>query len=880
MMQKIFLTVGILCIGLILAAGNVSPAFQRMESGVFYTDHSGGDLTVWIDASYAKRNLSPTASVVTVIPGFFATLYDPDEKVVKDFYWRDEKGELSKKIEYTVKNAEKGVWQLRFSQPGSAPILKWSVSFFPAQELGFMPSRCWIWHKDILALSGRYFLVPPGTSGLLDFFVRNCRAEILDLHGKSIGVLENSGSKKLPLEPGKVYRLMLSAKNPNWCWTGFGGFPFILCKTPELARKLNGGMTPLPDGRFVPLKFQKRVYEWRKSLKKEDLALKAGDLTKYKKEILADWPESTALFFIGGPLSTAKYLIETQNVDPESPEFGRCDVDIGALAYLYTLNKPYNPYYHNKAVMNRVALAFLYELALSKRSMYFPLCGNGTGQEVHSNYAGGDGMMMVSDTVAFMLLANDLDPKLKELWGEGLAFPLRRFYSDRVSCENQSMHWAVKLYAYGVGAGNPLFKELAANFVRDQADEKQNGFIRTGYLQEAYGPDATYQGLCSSMLAYYFHFSGDKDALALWDKIAGLFNHTVAPEPDGRILYGASGFSHRTPGSWVQRQYGAGTALLTDQLENAAVWHRFDEPRSRQSLEDYIGWASGPGAFDYYRKNPRAVWYAFCPFSSFWNLIPPRKVLPNAKLPVEKSTSFDQNFNNEFYFVRRPSYYTGIYAGKTAGKGDGFSKNPPLYPGMWKQDRDILTAKNNKFFSALPGPQLFWTPDYGVLLCSMNWSLYTQWTTRLEGEKTDWIEYGANTTDFKNKNLEMNLKFRAAPLALKRILLFKDGKLEMKLAFDGQAGDSIRIEQLPYVVKKDTKLEYRRNGEWNRDPGTCDAVRWTNEKSAGVMAEFSEPVPVKIGKKLVFRGMEIACLDVTLPGKNFSYTLEGIKDVK
>ena len=736
-----------------------------------------------------------------------------------------------------------------------------------------MPSRCMIWNQDTLALARhQWFLVPPGTTAPLHCLAHNSRVEILDENGKSILLLEK-GSKKVKLKPGALYQLKLSTKSPSWNWSGFGGFPFILCRSKEMARKLNGGMTRLADKSYVPLKFQKRVYDWMMSLDEKDLKIAIPDLMKYKDKFAEFYPETASMVFIGGPISVARIILKSQNLDKNSPDFGSSTCrDMGALAYLYTLDRPYNPYYKNKALLLRTALYYLQKYSVSKRSYYFPLCGNGTCRDIYSNYAGGDGMVMVPGSVAFMLLAPHLKPDLRELWAEALAFPLRRFYNDRVSCENQSAHWPVKHFAYYKATGNKLFKQLAEDFVRDIANEKLNYFFKTGYLREAQGPDATYQGLCVALIAYYFHFSGNSEALAVCDKIYTLFNHTVAPDPDGTI-YGASGFAHRTPGSWVQRQYGGGTALLTDKLKSAAVWHQHEKIRPLKDVLSYLSWSNKDGAVKYYTQNRYSVSYAFCPFSKFWNAIPKREVIKDAKFPVLESENFDREFNREFYFARRPSYYAGAYTGKTAGKNYYFAKNPPLRSN-WKEKDGIITITDNKFFMPLPGMQLFWTPKYGMLLCSMNWSLYTQWTTRLADKDPNWPEYGSSTANYDAGKLEMGLKFRKTPLTLKRTASFGEKKLEIKLEFAGDAKGQLKIEQLPYIVKKDTKLEYHSNGKWGSQPGTCDAIRWTNGKGAGVIAEFAKPAIVKTGKILVFRGMKICCLDISIPGNNFVYTLE------
>lgn len=128
------------------------------------------------------------------------------------------------------------------------------------------------------------------------------------------------------------------------------------------------------------------------------------------------------------------------------------------------------------------------------------------------------------------------------------------------------------LYLIYMGSGRQVYKTLAHDFALAFYDPELNWFMKTGYQQEAYGPDATYSGLCASNQDLYYKFSCDEIAKEGLRKTYDFFNHTVAPEPDGRIL-GASNFCHRTSGSWVHRQFNAGFHLMSDELPEAGTWY-------------------------------------------------------------------------------------------------------------------------------------------------------------------------------------------------------------------------------------------------------------------------------------------------------------------
>lgn len=840
-----------------------------LESAVFYLKHTGGDLNLELAVAHPKTNYGPDSRAENV-PAALATLYSPEEKAVKDFYWRDDKEELKKQFQYKIPNAAKGIWQFRITLSRGGK-LEYTLNTENSPVIGILPARSWVWHKDALRFNNRYFMVPTDNRTPLELYVSNCTIEILDKNGNKVDTLDK-GDKKITLKPGEIYQMKHSTKSPNWNWFGAGGFPVIFCPSAEYAKELNASRIPLADGSSVALRFQKRADEWKKTLKKVDLEVTIPDLNPLKEKFLAD-PQSKHLFGITGLLSAAPYLLSIQNIDPASPDFGSAPRYITPLAFLYTLNKPYNPYYKNKAILNRVALYCINSFA-KQRAFH----ENGTLYGSSSNYAGADGMYMVPESIAFLLLSPDLKPEVRELWGEALAYPLRRFFSDRVSCENQSVHWPVKLYAYAKAAGNPLFQMLAEDFVKNLNSPAQDRFIRTGYLQEAYGPDATYQGLGASLLAFYAHFSNDQNAYDVLNKIYTLMNHTVAPEPDGSV-FGPSGFSHRTMGGWYIKQYGGGTRLVANRLMSAAVWHQAPEKAwSAKDFDHWIHWISSESMKYYKQYHYTAANYSFAPFSAIWYTFPEIAVKQGAKLPAAASENFDRSFGDEFHFARRKGYYAGVYTGKTAGKHTFWAKHDTPYSCQWNEKDGVMTSVSRKIFSPLPGMQLFWTPEYGTSLVSMNWNLYTHWNIRAEKDgKADWVDYftSSYTVDPATRSIVMTQKFRKLPLTVKRSAVFENDKLTMSRNVEGDTKGVELIEQLPYLEKNGIRVEFRVNGKWEANPGgKVEAIRWINSKTAGTLLTFAYPHPVKRGKTYLDQNVKITSLYV-IAGSTLNYTLTG-----
>ncbi len=838
-----------------------------MESSVFFMEHKGGDFKVDVNFSHAGLKYTNKSSEV-MTPAAIATLYGPDERIADEFYWYDSEGAKKALKNFNMANAAAGIWQLRITVEKRSKI-RYAVNTVPEVETGIMAARCWIWYKDTLSLGERYFKVPEGNKAPLRLYMQNCTARLYSLDGKEIAMVDK-GSKNIPVDAGKVYKLHISTKVPGWNWNGVGGFPIILCRTPEFAERLNASLLP-SEGGDVALGVHQRAELWKKSLSREDLEVKIADLHPYRKMFLAE-PDTRILFGTVGMFSIIEYLLDRQDIDVNSPTFGFAKSDLAPLSFLYALNKPYNPYYKNKALLNRITLGYF-----DKMTRRRPIRENGTLYETDSNYAGADGMLMVPECLAFMLMKDDLDPDAKEIWHQLLDYPARRFFCDRVSCENQSAHWPVKQYLLYMATGKELYRILAENYVRDMQNIEYDSFLRTGYLQEAYGPDATYNGISTSLLAFYWHFSKDPNVLKLLDRVYTLLNHTVAPEPGGRV-YGASGFSHRTMGGWYIRQYGGGTRLMAGELDSAACWHRNEKPASLtgHELDFLIKWCSGSAKKYFATNDGYASNFSFAPFASIWFTFPKIRVRSGAIFPAEEKENFSRAFNNEFYFMRRSGYYAGAYTGRTSGKSGVWIKNSAM-SSAWKEKNGVfvMTSGGRPIFSPLQGLQLFWTPEYGMLLTSMNWNLYTHWNARLEDDKgVDWPGYPDTVHEYdeNGKVLVIKGKMRTCGAAIERRIEFAEDLLAVDVKC-GETGGRNMIEQLPYVVKPGCIVEFKVSGAWKASPeGKVSSIRWSNGSGASVEAVFDKERTVRTGKVFEDQGVRIGTLEIVSDG-SISYKL-------
>ncbi|MBQ7176123.1 MAG: hypothetical protein IJS08_01810 [Victivallales bacterium] len=847
----------------------------KLQAAVFFLEHPGGDLHFQCKLAHPKENYTEKTGSGTT-PAALLTLYTPDEHVYKDFYWRDSKGELATSFSCIVPDAKPGIWQIRVANDERS---KCSFKFdtMPGKIEGIMPARCWLWHQTGAMLDGTFVMVPPNATQDLKVNAYNCQIEFLELDGRTVAKVDK-GSQLLKLTPGKIYKYRNSTKQPSWNWSGYLGYPVIFCSSQQFAEKLNASLIEIDDMHFVPLGVQKRILEWKKSLRKEDLQVPEFKLEPLKEKFLAD-KESRCLLEPTGLLSSASFLLSQQDIEPSSTKFGHSPQDISGLAFLYALDRPYNPYFKCKGLLNRVSLYWLNTMAQQR-----PLRENGTIFETSSNYAGADGMLHVNAYTAFAQLAPAMPEDVKTMWSEALGYPLRRFFSDRVSCENQSAHWPAKLFLYGQATNLQIFKDMAEDFVENLADTARDRFIRTGYLQESYGPDASYMGISTCLLAYYALLSNSRKALSLLDRIFNFMNHTVAPEPGSTLFYGASGFSHRTPAPWNLRQYGGGTRLLADKLDSAACLHRHipeKSPWNAKEVERLLFWISRNKLKYYAQMSSMAVEYAYSPYAQLWYSLPYVQPRQNAKLPAEFSEGFIHNFNNEFIFLRKASYYTGIYAGSTATPNVPWNKNAIYASGAWKEENGIRNYTGSSCAQPVQGAQIFWTPEYGTALISMNWSLFTQWNCYIKGsDEYVFPDYFTASSKFDEASgmLEIRHKFRNSKASVERRFTFEDDSLTIDIRVQDKPENMKLLEQLPYISKEGIKLEFCSNGNWKTEAGDAvSAIRWSNGSGAGILLTFSSPVNVhRAPSQFKYQYMTVASLEAEADATEISYTLSPI----
>ena len=825
----------------------------QAEALAFYFVHKGGPLEISLKIG-AKKNAR--------FPKVLACFHRADETLA-DWNYRKLKAEETISLRHDYgKNAPKGIYQVRVS--GTECV--YDVKANPETSFGLMPLRCGLQVSFPDQFAKAWFLVPEQAGKQ---FKLSHRFGNYTVSGPGGEILFQNSSYNTSAETfetallkGKVLKLSMKVRK-NAPFAFFcTGIPLILCPGQKMAEEIGASLIPASDGRCFAFPFQAGICDYIGKLTRKDLEVKLVPPSAMRKE----WEkEPYAVEALEGLFKHLNAIIEDQNLDPSSPDFGRTR-NFVALAIAAGLDKPFNPYYRNPAMVKRALLGIF--------RRYLLLNENGTMLDVETNYSGLDCFEAHKMAQTVFFLSPVVTPQERKLLQEGIRRIADRFPFFHVSCENQSSHWLMVYQHLGMAKvpGGDYLK-LAEDYAASFADPEQTPHFKTGYLQEKYGPDATYQGLAACMQAVYYRYTGNPVTKNLLRTIYNLFNHSVAPEPDGTV-YGSSGFSHRTFGTWVQRQWNGGTPMMAGELPEAAVWYR--GAKRNGSLEKALKELER----ERYKKLPQWLVYpGELHMSLYGGYFFPAAPLKNALFPMEVPGNFVKNFNQEFLAVKQNGYYAFVYTGMTSAKW--MRASACRRPG----DRDHRSSWN-----AIQGLQLIWSKEYGSLFTTTSWNsnTYAMTIADLSDHLVSFPDYWTfqHRFDARNKTLVLSCRMFDLPADVTRTIHFGEKEIRQTIMIRNTAAWKCRgfHEQLPLLEKKGMKLEYLVNGKWGKTPGIVSAVRVTNGTGAGFLITLKKPCSVVLGNEQEKREQKLLPLRFVLgssfdAGQNilFEYTIRPIQ---
>ncbi len=648
----------------------------------------------------------------------------------------------------------------------------------------------------------------------------------IDLTGAS------AGQAALPRQGAHVWRLAARAVANGIGTLNFGGMPVILCPDEASARATHASIDVLQDGTICFHKFQARVHELLqryRAMPPSAFDVRPPVMVRDKADWLVEPVRNQLLLGPYGVFSGFDVVLSEQNLQSDSPWFGciycwrddagrartmnpwtRCDrlglsraaSTAATLAAVYSVRERFNRFAGDPALLNRIVIASLQELMML-REHELPL------PEFTDYYGGERAFTFARFTLSFPLFIRDCPDDVRAVITDGFQHCVDHETISQVGNTVNQWSFIIRgLHQFSAGSDDPWYNQIVKRHLRWLLARNFNdwGFMPAGYFAES-GPDSTYVGITLHNLGYVYEETHDPDLKDALRKCLDLFNHTVAPEPDGTWQCTTS-FCTRTPDGWSVPQWGAGIGMLAGQFTEAAP------------LVSRAGWSlpsvtSAIALRDAERRTTDMLIYL--DRQAFRNPSLGEAVLSDAssiaflvwrrfaeaplqgELPMVASSSFTRVFGDEFMCVRRPGYYTFIYAGKPMA--DWQKPQRPSDP-------------HKQFPRNGGGLCLFWTPGFGSSLVAKNWSTYAAQTIIAErGDTAVWEDYWSVRSQFDAAGAKATITSTLLnqPVGIERRVQFFDDAVRLDLTLDVQAPPNATAvwECFPYPLDKPRPLSVR-----------------------------------------------------------------------
>ena len=806
------------------AVGNFKGPFTLADALTFHiVNQSGTDFTVRINSRNDRMTLMDQPMLVRV--------FDPQERML---IRHDEPGlkNASRQpiidIELPVKASGGGVYQVSIIGFGGSvdlqttPELPWGVYGVP--ELvgrGNQFADCSVY------LPPRLAKLPIRIAGSIESFrlVDERSAERIVRQGSDVSV-----EQELPIDGEHIWKL--SVRSAGEYKLNFGGLPIILCPDERTARAIHASVDVLEDGTICFHKFQiraQRLLKKYRALDRSAFEVEPPVLVRKKGDWLAEPVRNKLLTAPHGVFATLPAALHEQNLDRNSPWFGSVYVwrdehgqprrenpwaaydrlgieqfaeHVLVFASVHAIDEPFNPLRSSPALLNRVIIGALQDLMMFREHEY--------PQTEIIHYAGGPrAFRFPAFTQIYARVAAECPRDVHEVWTEGL----RRYAEAQTVtsvCDtvNQWTFIMLGLLEFAQGSGDSWFEQVRQRHQRWLLTRNQwnRGFAPAGYFDEGEGPDATYAGISSFILTCIQQETKDQNLLEALRRTVTLFNHTIAPEPNGLWL-GSSSFCHRTPGDWTTPQMGAGLVMLADDLPEAAAhaghtWMVKPQPRTAAELEaaerelaDSLRYQE-INAFRSSHTGPHGVGYGTGMYYWIWKHY--SRHMLRGQLPMLAEERFTRNFGSEFFCVRRPGYYAFLYAGKPMGD--------------WQKPRRPLEA-NRQYPRNGGGLCMFWSPRLGSSLLAKNWSAYAAHTIIAEHgnpKRADWEDYWSIQSSFDEANAKATItgNLRDLPLRFQKEYEFLEDRIECEVTLEALADVEFTslVECFPFPLNKPDPL--------------------------------------------------------------------------
>jgi hypothetical protein len=201
---------------------------------------------------------------------------------------------------------------------------------------------------------------------------------------------------------------------------------------------------------------------------------------------------------------------------------------------------------------------------------------------------------------------------------------------------------------------------------------------------------------------------------------------------------------------------------------------------------------------------------------------------------------FTRAFGDEFFCVRRPSYYSFLYAGRPM---DGWQKS--------RQPRDPL----KQFPRNGGGLCMFWSPDFGSSLLARNWSVEAAQSiiaVRADGT-TDWEEYWSvsNKLDAEHGTADITGNLGSTPIRFDRNVQFHDDRVIMDLQLEATSAIELKamFESFPFPLDKPASLRAVLVNDQGRpvESGMARGIAFLSDLPQAHLVVFDQPRQCSVG---------------------------------
>ena len=711
------------------------------------------------------------------------------------------------------------------------------------------------WNDDLKEL---FFHVPKDVETLAFIQRGNGELQVFDGTGKAHSVPK--GRHEIPAGgKGAIWKVALPTGGR---WELRMSTPIVFCPERAVAEQIRNSCEVGDDGVRIVFPAQKRLPKHIRSLWTPDKVGKAEDLIEplieRREAWLKDPLRNSKLLGYYGVLSHIASILRFQDKNngrlrPGLPE---------NLAYAYSLDAEVNPYHGKTELLYRAvtgSLWNLYEHIQEDEEFRFSLWPNvRISEDPYPGVAAFEFGVIYFPVYALAAPAiREILPEVFSDWTNILRHAVDRHLPAAIAtARNQSAHFPAGVWQFALGCGEPRYRDMARRLTR----RFTRSLSPAGYMMENQGPETTYQGMTNFYMAKTWQLSKQRELLDVLRIVFRLLNHTVAPEPDGRLI-GCSSFSHRTPGSYVEAQYGGGWELVGGELPEAGLWCRqqyaddsLPEARSKTILEQLEkplddAWHLDP-------KNYSRTYNSQIAFYQYLYWTPPAKLNLGGKTwPALEKKDFIRVFGDEFIAVKRPSYYTLLYVGQPA---------PQYYVRYREKHRRLLPkegdpdARTWDFYggkspaSPYTGGSLclFWTPNYGTCISGYNWAPTVRHGLTVTDKKglRSWEHYGKANFDLDKSKSTLRVwgAVEHVPLHYERRFQFLVDRIvyTLRLTADEDFEARAIVENFPIAFKKkQSPILFQKDEK----EGKALSVTILNEKTQhGVRLSSDKAMSVKV----------------------------------